>query len=195
MHSSLYITARAKVRSTVCKCILSIFYSPALTMSQYARITLNRVTTAFFIFSFVHCFAQGIIQSFLFSIDTEYNTLLSSITTAAHIPVENITYLEGPSGNYDLRICNDIPHGQPIFPCSDIFRSAIDANMAPVRHISTEIALDLSQGLVIGSTFSSRLCTLSSACKIPLAHQSVYRGRLVITRASRLHQSVITPLR
>lgn len=97
---------------------------------MYARITLNRVTTAFFIFSFVHCFAQGIIQSFLFSIDAEYGSILSSITTVAAIPPKNITYLERSSGNMHLRMCNDIPHGQPEYPCIDIFRSAVDTHNA-----------------------------------------------------------------
>ncbi|KAF5375349.1 hypothetical protein D9615_008029 [Tricholomella constricta] len=96
--------------------------------SAYARITLNRVTTAFFIFSFVHCFAQGIIQSFLFSIDAEYNFLLSSITRVAGIPTSNMTYFEGVSGNLHLRMCDDIPHGQRRYPCIDIFRSEVDVN-------------------------------------------------------------------
>ncbi|RDB19618.1 hypothetical protein Hypma_013245 [Hypsizygus marmoreus] len=122
----------------------------AKAKSVYARITLNRVTTAFFVFSFVHCFAQGIIQSFLFSIDAEYGTILSSITTIAGVPAANITYLEGGSGHLHLRICNDIPHGQPNFPCSDIFRSEVDENNFLNSDTRQAIALNhFKNGLVI----------------------------------------------
>lgn len=96
-----------------------------LTPKQYARITHNRLTTAFFIFSFVHCFAQGVIQSFLFSIDSEYYDLLNGITTAAGIPSNMTTYLEGPLGNLHLQICHDIPV-KGLHPCFDIFRSTSD---------------------------------------------------------------------
>jgi len=100
----------------------------ARVRSVYARITLNRITTAFFIFSFIHCFAQGIIQSLQFSIDAEYNFILSSITVVAAIPTKNFTYLETSSGYLQLHMCNDIPHGQPEYPCTDIFRSGVDTS-------------------------------------------------------------------
>jgi hypothetical protein len=96
--------------------------------SAYARITLNRITAAFFVFSFVHCFAQGIIQSFLFSIDSEYNTLLSAITNEAGIPSkQNMTFLEGSSGNFHLQICDELPSSASKlgrYPCMDIFKSS-----------------------------------------------------------------------
>jgi hypothetical protein len=118
----------------------------------YARITLNRVTTAFFIFSFVHCFAQGIIQSFLFSIDAEYGSLLSTMTSVAAIPAGNITYLEGLSGNLHLRMCDDIPHGQARYPCMDIFRSEVDVNNALTSNNRQGIAANrFDDGLAISA--------------------------------------------
>jgi len=121
--------------------------------SVYTHITLNRVTTAFFIFSFVHCFAQGVIQSLLFSIDAEYGDLLTSITSVAAIPPQNITYLEGPHGDLNLRMCNDIPHGQPTYPCIEIFQSGVDAKRIPaIDQNSTrqKIALNIhDNGLTI----------------------------------------------
>ncbi|KDR74112.1 hypothetical protein GALMADRAFT_250902 [Galerina marginata CBS 339.88] len=95
--------------------------------SAYARITLNRFTTAFFLFSFIYCFIQGIIQSLLYSADFEYSTLISGIVSQAEIPFQNLTYLEGSAGKLILRMCDDIPHGQAIYPCFPIFNSTADS--------------------------------------------------------------------
>ncbi|KJA15153.1 hypothetical protein HYPSUDRAFT_208137 [Hypholoma sublateritium FD-334 SS-4] len=100
----------------------------AKAKTAYARITLNRYTTAFFVFSFIYCFIQGLVQSFLFSTDVAYSTVVSGIVRGGNIPFKNITYLEGSSGNLILRICNDIPHGQPVFPCITIFNSTVDSS-------------------------------------------------------------------
>jgi len=99
----------------------------AKAASAYARITLNRCTTAFFVFSFIYCFIQGIIQSLLFSIDFEYSTLVSGIVSAGKIPAENTTFLSGSSGHLLLQMCDDIPHGQPRYPCFTIFNATVDS--------------------------------------------------------------------
>lgn len=76
-----------------------------------------------FIISVVHCLAQGIIQSFLFSVDNEYSALLSGIVKAAEVPSDVIPNLMGDLGHYTLQVCNDIPHGQPVNPCITVFKS------------------------------------------------------------------------
>ncbi|KAK0453003.1 uncharacterized protein EV420DRAFT_1557961 [Desarmillaria tabescens] len=81
----------------------------------YTRITLNRLTTIFFLFGFFHCFAQGTIQSLLFSVDSRYSTLLSHITIAANVPPANHTFFAGST----LRVCNFLPHNDG--SCSDVF--------------------------------------------------------------------------
>ncbi|TFK37643.1 hypothetical protein BDQ12DRAFT_150777 [Crucibulum laeve] len=98
--------------------------------SAYSRITLNRLTAAFFLFSFIHCFSQGIIQSLLFTVDAEYNALVYTIVKPVHtgIPAANITFLDGPPGRLQLdrlrlMMCNDIPHGQVTYPCIEVFNS------------------------------------------------------------------------
>lgn len=98
----------------------------AKTKTAYARVTLNGFTTTFFLFSFIYCFIQGIIQSLLLSIDFEYSSLVSGIVSQGGIPAKNFTYLEGSSGHLILRMCNDIPHGQSPDPCFVIFNSTID---------------------------------------------------------------------
>ncbi|KAF9456389.1 hypothetical protein BDZ94DRAFT_1315202 [Collybia nuda] len=114
---------------------------------KYSRITHNRLTTAFFIFTFVHCFAQGVIQSFLFSIDSEYHDLLRGITALADIPTRNFTYLEGSPGHVHLKLCSDIPIKQ-YNPCDDVFQSTVDVKNPVVdqNHLNaidrSELALD-----------------------------------------------------
>ncbi|KAJ3930813.1 MAG: hypothetical protein NXY57DRAFT_897395, partial [Lentinula lateritia] len=87
----------------------------------YTRITRNRLTAVFFLFGFFHCFAQGIIQSLLFVLDSQYYGLLSDITQAADIPPANHTDLSHVSGGYRLEMCNFIPHDSS--NCSPIFDS------------------------------------------------------------------------
>ncbi|KAF8824458.1 hypothetical protein HHX47_DHR8000059 [Lentinula edodes] len=87
----------------------------------YTRITRNRLTAVFFLFGFFHCFAQGIIQSLLFVLDSQYYGLLSDITQAADIPPANHTDLSHVSGGYRLEMCNFIPHNSS--NCSPIFDS------------------------------------------------------------------------
>jgi hypothetical protein len=87
----------------------------------YARITRNRLTAVFFLFGLFHCFAQGIIQSLLFTIDTQYSLLLSDITQSAQIPGANHTDLHYVSGGFTLEMCNSIPHDST--DCYTIFDS------------------------------------------------------------------------
>ncbi|KAK7035387.1 hypothetical protein VNI00_011918 [Paramarasmius palmivorus] len=89
-----------------------------------ARITRNRLTFVFFLFGFTHCFAQGIIQSFLFTIDSEYSAFFTSITKAANIPNVNHTDLIVSGRDYRLDMCNYIPHNDNT--CSHIFDSTTD---------------------------------------------------------------------
>ncbi|KNZ71870.1 hypothetical protein J132_05695, partial [Termitomyces sp. J132] len=127
----------------------------------YSRITLNRTTTLFFVFSFIHCFTQGIIQSFLFSIDTEYNSILSPITTA-NIPSINMTVCDGSPGNWRLRICNDVPSHRP-YPCSDIFRSAVDTHNNLVLDGDNLVITPSSNFTVVVSS-GSKSVSLSLQC-------------------------------
>lgn len=97
--------------------------------SVYSRITLTRFTTLFFVFSLLHCLTQGIIQSFLFSIDHDQRSFLNAVVSAGTIPAQNTTFLEGDSGSLHLQICSDIPYGhQATYPCTTVFNSTIDAN-------------------------------------------------------------------
>ncbi|KAF4586242.1 hypothetical protein EYR38_010516 [Pleurotus pulmonarius] len=107
--------------------------------SAYARITLNKTTTFFFLLAFVHCLAQGIIQASLLSLDTAYTNLLDSLIdptiirtdpltqVKSNIAPKNFTYLTGDRGNGDfsgfvLRMCDDIPFsGLTSDPCMKVF--------------------------------------------------------------------------
>ncbi|KAJ7886326.1 hypothetical protein B0H13DRAFT_2342871 [Mycena leptocephala] len=124
--------------------------------STYAHITLNWVTVAFFLLSLVHCCAQGIIQSFLFSLDSKFANLVTKVVHEAGIPTRNLTFLEGSSNHYTLRMCNDIPNGQKRYPCTIVFQSGVDVRNQPdavesdtVESIS--ILQDLTQGFSLSA--------------------------------------------
>ncbi|KAJ6468964.1 hypothetical protein DFH09DRAFT_1344995 [Mycena vulgaris] len=126
--------------------------------STYAQITLNRVTVAFFLFSFIHCFAQGIIQSFLFSTDSQFAGLVTEIVHAADIPLKNITYLEGSSNRYVLRMCDDIPHGQAQSRCMVVFQSGVGVSSgSEAVESDTFNSLSILQDLTHGFSLSKDL--------------------------------------
>jgi hypothetical protein len=88
---------------------------------QFLRITLTRVTAAFFLFSFIHCFAQGIIQAFLFSVDSERSTLISTILQSAQVPQHEFAWLTGGDHKYRLQLCKDITFGLIPYPCVTVY--------------------------------------------------------------------------
>ena len=134
-------------------CLVPLF-SRTLTERQHTRVTRNRLTFTFFLFGLLHCFAQGIIQSFLFSIDSEYSSFLSQVVHAADVPPKNHTYLEGSSGNYRLRMCNYIPHFD--YNCTDVFESHRDTRAS---NISFEDVCDLT---IILHSFALTLFPINS---------------------------------
>lgn len=90
---------------------------------QYERITLSKMTLAFFLFSFAHCFAHGIIRSFLFTLDADTSTLVTDITTTAGVPPREIASLTGNSKEFQIKLCTSIPIGPPTNSCTVIFDS------------------------------------------------------------------------
>ena len=108
------------------KAVRLFIRSPAFLLkkiSQYTQITRSRITTCFFLLSFVYCLVQSILQSLIFSVDIEYRTLVTGIVQAGNIPASNFTFLQDPGGHLQLQICNDIPHGQIPYPCTTIYTS------------------------------------------------------------------------
>jgi len=93
--------------------------------AAFLRITLTRISALFFLFSFVHCFAQGILQASIFAEDQDFQTVVDHVLTAADIPERDVPWLTGPGyGNYNLKICTDIPLGKGPFPfCDTVFAS------------------------------------------------------------------------
>jgi hypothetical protein len=90
--------------------------------SQYLRITLNYVTLSFFLFSFLHCFTHGILQSFLYTADDTWGSLTSQIVARAHTNPTVFPQFTGRHGSYSLELCNQVPvvGGDP-HPCVPFF--------------------------------------------------------------------------
>nr|GAT60490.1 predicted protein [Mycena chlorophos] len=131
-------------------------YLATTAKSTYAQITLNRVTIAFFLFSFLLSFVQGLLQIFTYSLDSQFSGIVTAIVASAEIPPKNITVLEGRSEHYTLFMCDDIPHGQTPFPCSPIFvsgQSYAEVNATQTAILSQEksnsVAQDFSNGFTV----------------------------------------------
>ncbi|KAF8797710.1 hypothetical protein BYT27DRAFT_6928724 [Phlegmacium glaucopus] len=100
-----------------------MYYFSALKVNArkvYARITQSHITTSFFVFSFIYCLVQSVLQSLFFSVDIEYGTFVSALVKGGKIPPANFTFLEGHRGHLHLQVCNHIPNGQIPYPCTTI---------------------------------------------------------------------------
>ncbi|KIK56198.1 hypothetical protein GYMLUDRAFT_47410 [Collybiopsis luxurians FD-317 M1] len=118
----------------------------------HARITRNRLTTVFFLFGLFHCFAQGIIQSLLFTIDSQYDSLLSDITQAARIPAPNHTDLVNlKGGGYRLNMCNFIPHNST--DCYTIFDTTDNLTVQNSPDVDAQLRGETISSQLAESTF------------------------------------------
>ena len=114
-----------------------LFALPFTYWLQYLRITLNYVTLSFFLFSFFHCFAQGILQSFLYTADDTWGSLTSNIVARAHTIPTVFPQSTGRHGNYSLELCNQVPvlGGEP-HPCVPFFTAGqSDPITIPRRYV------------------------------------------------------------
>ncbi|KAJ7170734.1 hypothetical protein C8R43DRAFT_1149934 [Mycena crocata] len=91
--------------------------------SIYFRITLTRFTIAFFLFCFIHTFAEGFIQAFIFSLDSNANTVVTSILHQANVPRNNFGILHRHNGNATLDLCNMIPTYMTEKPCQPVYQT------------------------------------------------------------------------
>ncbi|KAH8114892.1 hypothetical protein DFH11DRAFT_1877246 [Phellopilus nigrolimitatus] len=97
--------------------------------SMYLRITLTKTTIAFFMFSVVFCFVHALVQSFLFSLDADANTLASAIVSTAGAPQNEFGWLTRQRNGtthvevFTLMLCDAIPFEREDDPCVVVFQS------------------------------------------------------------------------
>jgi hypothetical protein len=123
-----FLLAMVSLKSVVCQVFVSAAVMLHLTLScfpclQYPRITLNKITLAFFLFSVIHCFVQGTLHSLLYSIDMDNSNLVKSIIREAKVPRREIARLAGNLMEFELQLCTSIPIGMTDNFCATIFDS------------------------------------------------------------------------
>ncbi|KII83848.1 hypothetical protein PLICRDRAFT_58289 [Plicaturopsis crispa FD-325 SS-3] len=91
--------------------------------SLYLRITFSKFTLAFMIFGLLHCFAQGLIQSLMFSLDSDANTLVTSIVDEAQISKRELPWLTRQGDDLDLKLCREVPIDLTVPSCFTVFQS------------------------------------------------------------------------
>nr|GAT60702.1 predicted protein [Mycena chlorophos] len=99
--------------------------------SVYFKITLSRFSIAFFLFCFIHAFAEGFIQAFIFSQDSTANGVLSSILRQANVPVRDFAVINnpGPNSNTSLDVCNMLDPELKQQPCGLVFQKGSNGNL------------------------------------------------------------------
>lgn len=100
---------------------------------QFLHITRTRLTTAFFIFILIHCFAQVLIQTLLHFIDNNASSFASSILAQAQVPSRNFAWLtQSDHGtNLTLQLCSGFPQGKAVSPCVTVFETGVQNIQIP----------------------------------------------------------------
>ncbi|KAJ7756487.1 hypothetical protein DFH07DRAFT_820746 [Mycena maculata] len=144
--------------------------------SVYFRITLSRFTIAFFLFCFIHCFAEGFIQAFLFSLDSDASYVVTSILHKAHVPRNNFGVLHRHAGDASLQVCNEIPLYLDDPPCVTVFQTGQPPNFTlPTEfNLTTNIFLEgvsSGPGGVVAVTLDDGAkVTLDPVCSLVLTY-------------------------
>jgi hypothetical protein len=115
---------------------------------QYRRITLNRLSLAFFLFSAMNCVVQVIMQFLLYSADSESSTLVASAVRDAMVPQQEIAWLTGNLQEFKVQLCTNIPTGKMESFCTTVFNSRQD-------NISVPVEFRRSVGIFAGSSTSA----------------------------------------
>ncbi|PPQ64911.1 hypothetical protein CVT24_008251 [Panaeolus cyanescens] len=104
---------------------MSLFSSTTTFATSSAAVA---VTFVFVIDLFAVDERHGIAQSLLFSVDFQYSELVTSLVKIGGVPVDtNMTFLQSSTaGQLNLQLCYDIPHGQPVYPCTTMYDSRIN---------------------------------------------------------------------
>jgi len=92
-------------------------------LKSVPRITLNKITLVFFVFSVIHCFVQGVLHSLLYSVDRHNSDTVMSIIHEANVPQREIAWLTGNSREFKLQLCTSIPTGMANKSCTTVFDS------------------------------------------------------------------------
>ncbi|KAK7033170.1 hypothetical protein R3P38DRAFT_3313235 [Favolaschia claudopus] len=135
---------------------------PETLKSVYLKITLSRFTVAFFLFAFIHSFAEGFIQAFIFSQDAYANNIVTSILREAQVPRANFGILHRAHGNATLSLCNEIPTYISEKPCALVYETGRN-NLTDPSFTTT--AVNVSVPLGDGSSKQ-----ISSMCALVLTY-------------------------
>lgn len=83
---------------------------PAMLKLVWDRLTFNRITTAYFIFSSIHCFIQLGLQARAFRINADAAASLYNLSVQANAVNNSVPYLHGDR----LELCSDVVNAECI---------------------------------------------------------------------------------
>ncbi|CDO70429.1 hypothetical protein BN946_scf184999.g70 [Trametes cinnabarina] len=102
------------------------YCSDALT--QLARITLTPHTLAFFLLSVIHCLAQGLTATFIYSEDASTFAFVSSVLRTADVPRNEVARLFRSGDKLVLKMCTAAPIGNVYKDCTTIWDTGTALN-------------------------------------------------------------------
>lgn len=145
------------------KQIWTVLPLPSYAKTFWDRITLSRLTTAYFVFSICHCLVQVGLQIRTFTINADAVTVLSRLALDTGITDQSLPVPDLGPGY--LRLCPDVPGDieNPDESCKTVWNSTASANQATSSD-TTAISIPT---IPISSSASVALVDTTTAAPLP----------------------------
>ncbi|KAJ3853314.1 hypothetical protein EV368DRAFT_73556 [Lentinula lateritia] len=142
------------------------FPLPSKAKLVWNRLTFSKLTTAYFVFSVIHCVVQLALQARAFTINATSANFLFDISLTAHAFNSSVPYLSGsrlflcpdvPTAlNFDTGKCNIVWNG------TAVYNNVTTADLAAIQTSSSPLVVSSSSTSVAPTSLSS-----SSASSVP----------------------------
>lgn len=146
---------------------------------QWQRLTFSKLTTAYFVFSVIHCIIQASLQIRAFTINRDAANFLSSISVQANATDNRIPVIS----NGNLSLCSQVPtHLNDYAGCQVIWNGTAKSNVVADPNVSSYSSVQpttFAPTPTSSATSSSELPTTSA---LPAINAQAQAAPVVVTQ-------------
>ncbi|TDL16338.1 hypothetical protein BD410DRAFT_795455 [Rickenella mellea] len=102
---------------------LRLHLIPIKLKTTYRSIKRSRTTQLFLLVTLLHYFTQTVVQSGLFTLDQNAQSISSQILSAAKVPKGHFAWLTRDNSDFTLQLCSHVPEGKNINACVKVFET------------------------------------------------------------------------
>ncbi|KAH9850094.1 hypothetical protein C2E23DRAFT_870296 [Lenzites betulinus] len=112
--------------------------------SMFTRITLTPHTLAFFLLSVIHCLAQGLTATFIYTEDANTFGFVNNILRTAEVPRNEVARLFRDGDRLDLELCTAAPVGDVYKECATIWETGMAVNATGATYVPRALPIVFS---------------------------------------------------